>query len=414
MRMEKSNFTVKRMARLLEVSRSGFYAWMKREPSKRAVRRERIEKKMVWFHGVSDETYGASRILADLRDDGETVSRKTVATAMRCLGLAGLAHIVLRIGGFVMVFPFLWQIVMSLSSIAEVTSVPPTFFPAELRFDNYLTVFATMPFFNQLAISILITVIRTVVQAMRARVPVIAVLGGATGEFVAHELAADGGGLTRVGGSMETRICISIASTADGSMTEFYERATPVSGTEWESVTKAALRVLPQRPGWLAVSGSVPASLDAGTLARLVELGMDAGLSVAIDSHGAPFGPAVDAGAALVKVNRAEDAALLGGDSGDDILELATAIYGRSTGIVVVTDGINGSVATDGRESWRVSPSDAAGGFRSGVAVRSSMECCLPSTPVPTWPMHSVWGRDVRPRTRSNPEPPASIRSRPV
>ena len=40
---EKSNYSVARMARLLEVSRSGFYAWCKRAPSKQAIRQERIE-----------------------------------------------------------------------------------------------------------------------------------------------------------------------------------------------------------------------------------------------------------------------------------------------------------------------------------------------------------------------------------
>lgn len=87
---EKSNFTVSRMARLLGVSRSGFYAWCRREPSPRAVRQERIEQKVAWFHGASDEVSGSPRILADLREDGETISRKTVAKAMRRLGLRGI------------------------------------------------------------------------------------------------------------------------------------------------------------------------------------------------------------------------------------------------------------------------------------------------------------------------------------
>jgi transposase InsO family protein len=87
---EKSNFTVARMARLLEVSRSGFYAWCKRGPSQRAVRQERIEQKVTWFHGESDEVSGSPRILADLREDGEVISRKTVAKAMRRLGLRGI------------------------------------------------------------------------------------------------------------------------------------------------------------------------------------------------------------------------------------------------------------------------------------------------------------------------------------
>ncbi len=90
MHAEKSNFTVSRMARLLEVSRSGFYAWLQREPSKRALRSERVEAKIAWFHGASDEVSGSPRILADLREDGETISRKTVAKAMRRLGLRGI------------------------------------------------------------------------------------------------------------------------------------------------------------------------------------------------------------------------------------------------------------------------------------------------------------------------------------
>ena len=90
MHAEKSNFSIKRMARLLEVSRSGFYAWLKREPSKRAVRAEVIEQKVSWFHGESDEVSGSPKILADLRDDGEIISRKTVAKTMRKLGLRGI------------------------------------------------------------------------------------------------------------------------------------------------------------------------------------------------------------------------------------------------------------------------------------------------------------------------------------
>lgn len=90
MRAERSNFTVVRMARLLEVSRSGFYAWLKRAPSPRALRTERIEQKVTWFHGESDEVSGSPKILADLRGDGEVISRKTVAKVMRRLGLRGI------------------------------------------------------------------------------------------------------------------------------------------------------------------------------------------------------------------------------------------------------------------------------------------------------------------------------------
>jgi multiple sugar transport system permease protein len=76
------------------------------------------------------------------------------------------AHVVLSIGGFIMVFPFLWQVVMSLSSTAEVTSVPPTFWPAELRFDNYVEVFRQVPFLDQFWVSVRVTVLTVVGQVV--------------------------------------------------------------------------------------------------------------------------------------------------------------------------------------------------------------------------------------------------------
>jgi hypothetical protein len=63
---EKNNFTITRMVRVLEVSRSGYYAWLDRAPSPAAIRRVHIEQKVAFFHGDSDEVYGAPRILAGL------------------------------------------------------------------------------------------------------------------------------------------------------------------------------------------------------------------------------------------------------------------------------------------------------------------------------------------------------------
>jgi transposase InsO family protein len=90
MHEEKSNFSITRMVRLLDVSRSGYYAWTKRGPSRRALRQERIAQKVAWFHGDFDEVPGSPKILVELREDVETISRKTVAKVMRGLGLKGV------------------------------------------------------------------------------------------------------------------------------------------------------------------------------------------------------------------------------------------------------------------------------------------------------------------------------------
>jgi len=80
---EKANFEVTMMCRLLEVARSAYYAWVGRPASARAVRADALAARIVALHEDSDGTYGAPRILADLRAEGEVVSAKTVAKSMR-------------------------------------------------------------------------------------------------------------------------------------------------------------------------------------------------------------------------------------------------------------------------------------------------------------------------------------------
>ena len=78
------------MARLPEVSRSGYYSWNVRAPSPAGLRRVHIEQKVPFLRGASDEVFGSPRMRADLRADGEIVSLKTFAKAMRSLGLVGI------------------------------------------------------------------------------------------------------------------------------------------------------------------------------------------------------------------------------------------------------------------------------------------------------------------------------------
>lgn len=53
-------------------------------------RRAEVDSKAAAFHRGSDGVYGAPRILANLRADGQRVSRKTVAASLRRQGLAGI------------------------------------------------------------------------------------------------------------------------------------------------------------------------------------------------------------------------------------------------------------------------------------------------------------------------------------
>ena len=49
------------MCRALKVSRSGYYAWLSREPSKSAQRRKELEALIEWLFNDSHGTYGYGR-----------------------------------------------------------------------------------------------------------------------------------------------------------------------------------------------------------------------------------------------------------------------------------------------------------------------------------------------------------------
>ncbi|MEN2742098.1 carbohydrate ABC transporter permease [Microbacterium sp. X-17] len=78
----------------------------------------------------------------------------------------GLTHAVLIVASLLMIFPFVWQILMSLATNAQVTSVPPTVWPGTLHVENFAHVFDQLPFLNQLWVSVAVTVIRTVGQLL--------------------------------------------------------------------------------------------------------------------------------------------------------------------------------------------------------------------------------------------------------
>jgi putative transposase len=87
----RATYGVATLCRVLGVSPSGYYAWRKRPLSARAERDIILTAEIEAIHERSRGTYGAPRIHAELRADGERVSRKRVARLMRTAGLEGVS-----------------------------------------------------------------------------------------------------------------------------------------------------------------------------------------------------------------------------------------------------------------------------------------------------------------------------------
>jgi transposase InsO family protein len=80
---EKVNHPVRSLCRVLSVSRSGFYAWERREESTRAKEDRRLKERIRELHRDSRGTYGSPRIHQQLKQEEAGIGRRRTARLMR-------------------------------------------------------------------------------------------------------------------------------------------------------------------------------------------------------------------------------------------------------------------------------------------------------------------------------------------
>jgi transposase InsO family protein len=80
------------MCDVLQVSRSGYYAWVKRAPSARRMRQEELIGQIQKAHEQSDGTYGSPRVHAELVDQEVEVCVNTVAKLMKQARIRSVMH----------------------------------------------------------------------------------------------------------------------------------------------------------------------------------------------------------------------------------------------------------------------------------------------------------------------------------
>ncbi len=85
------NHNVKKLCDLMNISRSGFYAWRNRPKSERQCSDDKLIGEIAEIYDRSRNTYGAPRIHGELKHRGTRVGKKRVARLMRQEGLFG-AH----------------------------------------------------------------------------------------------------------------------------------------------------------------------------------------------------------------------------------------------------------------------------------------------------------------------------------
>ena len=83
----RDQFSVTRMCRQLDTSRTGYCQWRKRPPSERSIANACLDAQVTAIHEGSQGSYGRPRIVRGLRDRGVVVGHERVRTSLKRQGL---------------------------------------------------------------------------------------------------------------------------------------------------------------------------------------------------------------------------------------------------------------------------------------------------------------------------------------
>ena len=204
--------------------------------------------------------------------------------------------------------------------------------------------------------------------------------GGGRGEALCRDLDRAGIPHDFVRVAPETRQCITVIDRAAGAATELVEESSPVGPEAWISLETRLTELLPKSKVWV-FSGTLAPDAEKDFYARWLPMARLQGAKAIIDVVGEPLRLAMAHPNAILKMNRDELGLTIGQDlSADSALVQAMLQHAPSEGLLVVTLGAGGAIASDGRRCWRaaspkITPVSAVGSgdsFAAGLAIALS------------------------------------------
>lgn len=87
---EERKISVNSVLKLLGVSSSGYYSWLKRTPSNQEIRKQKVKAEITEIYNESHQIYGAPKITSILQSRGHVIAEKTVGNYMREEGIKAI------------------------------------------------------------------------------------------------------------------------------------------------------------------------------------------------------------------------------------------------------------------------------------------------------------------------------------
>jgi tagatose 6-phosphate kinase len=215
--------------------------------------------------------------------------------------------------------------------------------------------------------------------------------GGDGGRLLLRDLDAMGIAHEFVVVEPRTRTCTTVIDRSSGAVTELVEEPGAVEAGAYDRALQALEAHLPRSSG-LVLSGSLPPGAPMDFYARCVGAAARAGVPVIVDGRGPALRATLAQRPTLIKPNRAELEETVGHalENEADLRRSMRQLIEVGPRYVVITQGAQGALATDGRRFWRahapaiqaVSPigsGDAfAAGLIAGLARGRELPDCLP------------------------------------
>ena len=87
---ESKNHAIAKLAKVMKVSRSGYYAWLQEKENDSKANRDVVKLRILKIYIDSKKIYGAPKITEILRKEGFSTAQRTVSKYMKELGIRSI------------------------------------------------------------------------------------------------------------------------------------------------------------------------------------------------------------------------------------------------------------------------------------------------------------------------------------
>jgi tagatose 6-phosphate kinase len=184
-------------------------------------------------------------------------------------------------------------------------------------------------------------------------------VGGQTGDLIVRWLSKEEIRQDFVRVEPESRICVKVMDTKNGTQTEINEPGPGITAIDIDAI-KAKIDLLLAQAELLMLCGNCPPGVPPGFYAELTTMAKKRGVRVILDTSGENLAEAVKASPYMVKPNVAELSQLAGAElcTIEEISRAAKSLKQFGIGITSVTMGRSGAIVTDGVQVWQAVPPD--------------------------------------------------------